>query len=139
MYGTCLVLVSMLWADSEILNRMKGSVVGGDGAAARVKQWVHDRSRIFHHYLNKIRPYPTYRWIGTLAIAAIYVLRVYYTRGFVWVSYVLSFHLVALLVLFLSPLHVPKKLEVLDGPLLPIKGSDEFKHFIRFLPAFKLW
>jgi len=39
---------------------------------------------------------------------------------------------------FLSPL-VDPELDTSDGPMLPKKGSDEFKPFIRWLPEFKFW
>ncbi|OAP09359.1 hypothetical protein AXX17_AT2G11360 [Arabidopsis thaliana] len=39
---------------------------------------------------------------------------------------------------FLSPL-VDPELDTSDGPMLPTKGSDEFKPFIRWLPEFKFW
>ena len=39
---------------------------------------------------------------------------------------------------FLFPLVDPER-EVSDGALLPTKGSNEFKPFIRRLPEFKFW
>ena len=117
---------------------MEGSV-GGDGAsAAPVNQWVQDTSRIFQYYLDKSTPHSTYRWIGSLALVVIYALRVYYVQGFYIVSYGLGIYLLNLLIGFLSPL-VDPEMEVSDGPLLPTKGSDEFKPFIRRLPEFKFW
>ncbi|KAK8700083.1 hypothetical protein V6N13_018487 [Hibiscus sabdariffa] len=78
------------------------------------------------------------RWIGTLVVLAIYCLRVYYVQGFYIVSYGLGIYLLNLLIGFLSPL-VDPELEGSDGPVLPTKGSDEFKPFIRRLPEFKFW
>jgi len=46
--------------------------------------------------------------------------------------------LLNLLIGFLSPL-VDPELESSDDGLLPTKGSDEFKPFIRRLPEFKFW
>ncbi|KAK8687397.1 hypothetical protein V6N13_086219 [Hibiscus sabdariffa] len=77
-------------------------------------------------------------WIGTLVVVAIYCLRVYYVQGFYIVSYGLGIYLLNLLIGFLSPL-VDPELEGSDGPVLPTKGSDEFKPFIRRLPEFKFW
>ncbi|ONK66316.1 uncharacterized protein A4U43_C06F6430 [Asparagus officinalis] len=34
---------------------------------------------------------------------------------------------------------VDPEIEALDGASLPMKGSDEFKPFIRRLPEFKFW
>lgn len=114
--------------------------VGGDSAAAAapVNQWVQDASRVFQYYLDKSTPHSTYRWIGTLVLVLIYALRVYYVQGFYIVSYGLGIYLLNLLIGFLSPL-VDPEMEATDGPLLPTKGSDEFKPFIRRLPEFKFW
>ncbi|KAL6545224.1 hypothetical protein OROGR_009098 [Orobanche gracilis] len=38
----------------------------------------------------------------------------------------------------LSPL-VDPEVDTTTGPMLPSKGSDEFKPFIRRLPKFKFW
>ncbi|PON86000.1 Retrieval of early ER protein Rer [Trema orientale] len=114
--------------------------VGGDSAAAAapVNQWVQDASRVFQYYLDKSTPHSTYRWIGTLLLVLIYALRVYYVQGFYIVSYGLGIYLLNLLIGFLSPL-VDPEMEATDGPLLPTKGSDEYKPFIRRLPEFKFW
>ncbi|KAA3462895.1 protein RER1B-like [Gossypium australe] len=114
--------------------------IGGDSAsvASPLPQWGHDAWRIYQYYLDKTTPHTAYRWIGTLVVAAIYCLRVYYVQGFYIVSYGLGIYLLNLLIGFLSPL-VDPELEVTDGPLLPTKGSDEFKPFIRRLPEFKFW
>ncbi|KAJ9189712.1 hypothetical protein P3X46_000970 [Hevea brasiliensis] len=114
--------------------------VGGEGAlaASPAAQWGHDAWRMYQYYLDKTTPHTIYRWIGSLVVAAIYCLRVYYVQGFYIVSYGLGIYLLNLLIGFLSPL-VDPELEPSDGPLLPTKGSDEFKPFIRRLPEFKFW
>ncbi|KAL4384664.1 hypothetical protein GQ457_15G013680 [Hibiscus cannabinus] len=114
--------------------------IGGDGTSLSLplSQWGHDAWRIYQYYLDKTTPYTAYRWIGTLIIVAIYCLRVYYVQGFYIISYGLGIYLLNLLIGFLSPL-VDPEVEVSDGPLLPTKGSDEFKPFIRRLPEFKFW
>lgn len=115
---------------------------GGSSAsaatAAPVNQWWQEFSKLFQYYLDKSTPHSTYRWIGTVVIASIYVLRVFYIQGFYIVSYGLGIYMLNLLIGFLSPL-VDPELEPSDGPLLPTKGSDEFKPFIRRLPEFKFW
>lgn len=114
--------------------------IGGDtaSAASPASQWGHDAWRLYQYYLDKTTPHAVYRWIGTLVIVAIYCLRVYYVQGFYIISYGLGIYLLNLLIGFLSPL-VDPEIEVTDGPLLPTKGSDEFKPFIRRLPEFKFW
>ncbi|GAB4853882.1 Protein rer1b [Ancistrocladus abbreviatus] len=115
--------------------------VGGGGPSMEdppVIQKLRQASRIYQYYLDKTTPHSVPRWIGTLVLAVIYGLRVYYVQGFYIVTYGLGIYMLNLLIGFLSPL-VDPELEVSDGPLLPTKGSDEFKPFIRRLPEFKFW
>ncbi|XP_008784915.1 protein RER1B-like [Phoenix dactylifera] len=117
---------------------MEGS--SGDGAAASVPlaKWRNDFSRAFQYYLDRSTPHTLGRWLGTLGVAMIYWLRVYYVQGFYIVTYGLGIYLLNLLIGFLSPM-VDPELEVSDEPALPTRGSDEFKPFIRRLPEFKFW
>ncbi|XP_057493076.1 protein RER1B-like [Actinidia eriantha] len=114
--------------------------VGGDdgSAAASLNQWRHDVWKLSQFYLDKTTPHAVYRWIGTFVLASIYALRVYYVQGFYIVTYGLGIYILNLLIGFLSPL-VDPDLEPSDGAMLPTKGSDEFKPFIRRLPEFKFW
>lgn len=113
---------------------------GGDGATAvaPLAKLRSDFSREFQRFLDRSTPHVVQRWLGTVAAALIYVLRVYYVQGFYIVSYGLGIYILNLLIGFLSP-KVDPELEVRDGASLPTKGSDEFKPFIRRLPEFKFW
>ncbi|KAK4793917.1 hypothetical protein SAY86_011911 [Trapa natans] len=115
-----------------------GGGIADGGGSSPVNKWANDLWRIYQFYLDKSTPHATYRWIGTLVTVAMYALRVYYVEGFYVVSYGLGIYMLNLLIGFLSPL-VDPEIEVTDGPLLPTKGSDEFKPFIRRLPEFKFW
>ncbi|XP_010531434.1 PREDICTED: protein RER1A [Tarenaya hassleriana] len=117
---------------------MEGS--GGDSAsmATPVQQHAHEAWRRYQYYLDKTTPHAVYRWIGTVVIALIYFLRVYYLQGFYITTYGLGIYILNLLIGFLSPL-VDPEVSVSDGPMLPTRGSDEFKPFIRRLPEFKFW
>ncbi|KAI4320977.1 hypothetical protein MLD38_034404 [Melastoma candidum] len=117
---------------------MEGATGDGSSAMAPLAKWRSDFSRAFQYYLDRSTPHPVERWLGTLVVAMIYVLRVYYLQGFYIVSYGLGIYILNLLIGFLSP-KVDPELEVLDGASLPTKGSDEFKPFIRRLPEFKFW
>ncbi|WCJ40156.1 Rer1 family protein [Euphorbia peplus] len=117
---------------------MEGVGGGGASAGSPVGQIGHNAWRMYQYYLDKSTPHANYRWIGTLAIIAIYCLRVYSIQGFYIVSYGLGIYLLNLLIGFLSPLVDPES-DPSDGALLPTKGSDEFKPFIRRLPEFKFW
>lgn len=115
--------------------------VGGDSvsdAAASLNQRSHEVWKLFQYYLDKSTPHAVYRWIGTCVLLVLYALRVYYVQGFYIVTYGLGIYILNLLIGFLSPL-VDPEMEPSDGPLLPTKGSDEFKPFIRRLPEFKFW
>lgn len=90
---------------------------------------------MLQYFLDKSTPFYGYRWLGTCVAALIYVIRVYYIRGFYIVTYGLGIYLLNLLIGFLSPQVDPES----EGPSLPMKGSDEFKPFIRRLPEFKFW
>lgn len=111
--------------------------LGSDGAVS-VMKWKSDFSRKFQYYLDRSTPHTVERWLGTLAVAAIYVLRVYHVQGFYIVSYGLGIYMLNLLIGFLSP-SVDPELEALNTASLPTKGSDEFKPFVRRLPEFKFW
>lgn len=113
-------------------------VVGGEGpssAATALNQRRQEVWRLFQFYLDKSTPHATYRWIGTFLLVSLYALRVYYVQGFYIVTYGLGIYILNLLIGFLSPLVDPE----VEGPVLPTKGSDEFKPFIRRLPEFKFW
>ena len=114
---------------------------GASGAAAAAAKWRSDASRAFQYYLDRSTPHATGRWLGTLAAAAIYALRVYMVQGFYIVTYGLGIYLLNLLIGFLSPMVDPEldPSAAAEGPALPTRGSDEFKPFIRRLPEFKFW
>ncbi|KAL6993558.1 Protein rer1a [Sarracenia purpurea var. burkii] len=112
---------------------------GGDGVPITpMARWRNDFSIAFQYYLDRSTPHAFQRWIGTLVVAFMYVLRVYYVRGFHVVSYGLGIYVLNLLIGFLSP-KVDPELEAMDGASLPTKDSDEFKPFIRRLPEFRFW
>ncbi|XP_072987067.1 protein RER1B-like [Typha latifolia] len=117
---------------------MEGAASDDSSGSVPLAKWRSDFSRAFQYYLDRSTPHTVGRWLGTLAVAAIYVLRVYFVQGFYIVTYGLGIYLLNLLIGFLSPM-VDPELEVTDGPALPTRGSDEFKPFIRRLPEFKFW
>ncbi|CAA2970029.1 protein RER1B-like [Olea europaea var. sylvestris] len=114
--------------------------VVGDNASplTALANWRNDFSKAFQYYLDRSVPHITRRWLGTLAAAAVYFMRVFYVQGFYVVSYGLGIYILNLLTGFMSPKDDPE-LEALDGTSLPTKDSDEFRPFIRRLPEFKFW
>ncbi|XP_024016222.1 protein RER1A [Eutrema salsugineum] len=110
-----------------------------DSMASPVQRRANEAWRLYQYYLDKTTPHAVNRWIGTLVMAGIYFLRVYYVQGFYIITYALGIYVLNLLIGFLSPLVDPELDDTSDGPMLPTKGSDEFKPFIRRLPEFKFW
>ncbi|KAK8914598.1 Protein RER1B [Platanthera zijinensis] len=117
---------------------MEGTSIDGASTPSPLAKWKADFSRAFQYYLDRSTPHSFKRWLGTLAVAAVYFLRVYFVQGFYIVSYGLGIYVLNLLIGFLSPM-VDPELDVLEGAALPTKDSDEFKPFIRRLPEFKFW
>lgn len=107
----------------------------GGGSSSPFLKWRGELLQKFQHYLDKSTPHPVARWLGSVVVAAIYSVRVYFLQGFYIVTYGLGIYLLNLLIGFLSPQVDPET----EGPTLPSKGSDEFKPFIRRLPEFKFW
>ncbi|KAL8159465.1 hypothetical protein V2J09_001002 [Rumex salicifolius] len=112
----------------------------GDGVTAppeALVKWRRDLATKFQYYLDRSVPHTSRRWLGTLAVAAIYILRVYFVKGFYVVSYGLATYVLNMLIGFLSP-KVDPEFEGLDGVSFPTKEADESKpRFIRRLPEFK--
>lgn len=116
--------------------------VGVDDLSSPVtffSRWTHNISRKYQHLLDKSTPHILNRWIGFLAVAFIYFVRVYFVEGFYIVSYGLGIYILNLLIGFLSPQDDPEIQALVDGPTLPTRGSDEFRPFVRRLPEFKFW
>jgi hypothetical protein len=107
--------------------------------AAVASRWTFAASRQYQHLLDKSTPFVLYRWIACFSIAFIYILRVYFVQGFYVVSYAVGIYILNLLIGFLSPQVDPELQELVDGPGLPTRGSDEFRPFVRRLPEFKFW
>ncbi|XP_074375418.1 protein RER1B-like [Apium graveolens] len=117
---------------------MEGVLGEGASPLAPLATLRNDFSKVFQYYLDKSTPLPVHRWLGTLGVVVVYLLRVYILQGFYIVTYALGIYILNLLIGFLSP-KVDPELEALDGAELPTKESDEFRPFIRRLPEFKFW
>ncbi|XP_030455638.2 protein RER1A-like [Syzygium oleosum] len=116
----------------------------GPSSSAAPSRWAAAVSQRYQHLLDKSVPHLSRRWIATLAVACVYLVRVYFLQGFYIVTYGLGIYMLNLLIGFLSPQVDP---ELADGggggggpgPSLPTRGSDEFRPFVRRLPEFKCW
>ena len=85
--------------------------------------------------LDKSSPLIGPRWAALILVLVIYTLRVWLLRGFYIVSYGLGIFNLNLLLGFLTPQFDVDS----EGPMLPTKGQEEFKPFVRRLPEFKFW
>lgn len=118
---------------------MEGVAAGGLAEESPLIKKLREGGKIYQFYLDKSTPHSVPRWIGTLVLLLVFGIRVYYVQGFYLVSYALGIYILSLLMGFLSPLADPETESSSDGPVLPTRGSDEFKPFIRRLPEFKFW
>ncbi|GAB4848554.1 hypothetical protein Ancab_003260 [Ancistrocladus abbreviatus] len=116
------------------------SVASDNSAAGLVPlaRWRANLSMRFQYYLDRSAPHTLRRWLLTLVVATIYILRVHYVKGFHVVSYGLATYVLNLLIGFLSP-KVDPELEGLDGPSLSSRDSNEYRPFDRRLPEFRFW
>lgn len=103
----------------------------------RFFRWL---SQIYQQLLDTWTPYSIVRWIVTVLLLALYMLRVLLLQGWYIVTYALGIYHLNLLIAFLTPKVDPGIQEDMDdGPCLPTKASEEFRPFIRRLPEFKFW
>ncbi|XP_043918932.1 protein RER1 isoform X2 [Protopterus annectens] len=97
-------------------------------------------SQVYQSWLDRSTPFTAVRWVLTLLLIGVYMLRVYLLQGWYIVTYALGIYHLNLFIAFLSPKVDPSLLEDSDdGPSLPTKQNDEFRPFIRRLPEFKFW
>lgn len=110
-------------------------------ASSAASRWVFAVSQRYQHLLDRSVPHAQRRWVATLAVACVYLVRVYFVEGFYIVTYALGIYMLNLLIGFLSPQIDPELQELGGGagPSLPTRGSDEFRPFVRRLPEFKCW
>ncbi|XP_010028185.2 protein RER1A [Eucalyptus grandis] len=113
-------------------------------ASPAVSQWAFAVSQRYQHLLDRSVPHAQRRWVATLAVACVYLVRVYFVEGFYIVTYALGIYMLNLLIGFLSPQVDPELQELAGGGgggggSLPTRGSDEFRPFVRRLPEFKCW
>ncbi|XP_021714546.1 protein RER1D-like [Chenopodium quinoa] len=116
--------------------------IGDSEEPMPLPNWRSNLHKKFQLYLDRSVPHLLRRWLVTIGVAMIYILRVYWFRGFHVISYGLATYVLNLLIGFFSP-HVDPGLEGLDGappsPASPGRDSDEYKPFERRVPEFRFW
>lgn len=102
-------------------------------------KWRNYLAIRFRYYLDRSAPHIFRRWVSTLVVAMIYILRVYYVKGFHVISYALATYVLNMVIGFLSPKADPELQEGVDGTNAVRRDSLELKPFARRLPEFKFW
>lgn len=109
----------------------------------------------YQSILDKLTPFVIYRWIAFASLLLLFFLRIILVQGYYVIAYALGIYLLNVLLLFLSPPLDPEFMDGVGGdttqlnafhesfldapPLLPIRGDDEFRPFVRRLPEFGAW
>ena len=80
------------------------------------------------------------RWIFTIVLILIYIIRVVLTRGYACITYCIGIHFLNSFIGFISPLDDPEEYDLnSDDSFLPQKNDEEFKPFQRKVKEFTFW
>ena len=88
---------------------------------------------------DKLKLYHGKRWVFSMLLMLLFVIRVAMAGGFHVVAYCLAILILNQFLHFLTPLQSDMEDETTDKPVLPVRAPGEFKPFIRKLHEFKLW
>ncbi|ORZ13978.1 putative Golgi membrane protein [Absidia repens] len=116
-----------------------------EGASNHILQQKTLLERKFQHVLDEVTPFTQYRWISTVVLLVLFMMRIILAEGWYIVTYALGIYILNLFLAFLTPKFDPsmemdtQENEMEEGPSLPVKNDEEFKPFIRRLPEFKFW
>lgn len=103
----------------------------------RIWQWISVK---YQCALDAWTPFTLSRWAAFVILLLIYLIRVFYLKGWYIITYALGIYHLSLFIAFLSPKIDPAAHENYDeGPELPTTVHEEFRPFIRRLPEFKFW
>ncbi|KAJ8589651.1 retrieval of early ER protein Rer1 [Rhizopogon salebrosus TDB-379] len=106
--------------------------------------------RQYQQTLDRWTPHVLQRWLATLGLLAVFMLRIVLSQGWYIVCYGLAIYLLNLLLAFLQPKFDPSLQddlladEIEEGgdqnvPVLPSQRDDEFRPFVRRLPEWQFW
>ncbi|KAG2069650.1 retrieval of early ER protein Rer1 [Suillus decipiens] len=106
--------------------------------------------RQYQQTLDRWTPHVFQRWLATLFLLALFMLRIVLSQGWYIVCYGLAIYLLNLLLAFLQPKFDPSLEddlladEIEEGgdqsvPVLPSQRDDEFRPFVRRLPEWQFW
>lgn len=117
-----------------------------DSPFHKLKGWLYWIGRRYQSIIDMSHPYTVYRWIFTISLIVLFMLRILTYQGFYVIAYSLGIYLLSQFLAFLTPKFGPQ-IEDMDneadlhdlGPALPTNADDEFKPFVRRLPEFVFW
>jgi len=115
-----------------------------------VQASIANARRQYQQTLDRWTPHVLQRWLATLGLLALFMLRIVLAQGWYIVCYGLAIYLLNLLLAFLQPKFDPSLRDDLladeieegatdDGPALPSQRDDEFRPFVRRLPEWQFW
>lgn len=129
---------------------MMSSSEPSSGPFQPVSNQYYKTMRQYQQLLDRITPFMLYRWLGTAALLAIFMLRIVLAQGWYIVCYAHAIYLLNLLLAFLQPRFDPSLQDDLladeieggggeDVSPLPSARDDEFRPFVRRLPEWQFW
>ncbi|KAG8221290.1 retrieval of early ER protein Rer1 [Butyriboletus roseoflavus] len=113
-----------------------------------VQASISKAQRQYQQALDRWTPHVLQRWLATLGLLALFMLRIVLSQG--WYIDGLAIYLLNLLLAFLQPRFDPSLQDDLladeieegatdSGPTLPSQRDDEFRPFVRRLPEWQFW
>ncbi|TGZ59206.1 hypothetical protein CRM22_009206 [Opisthorchis felineus] len=99
---------------------------------------VQQIQQTHRQFLDSVTPYVVARWIATVTLFALYILRVCLIQGYHVVSYALGIFLLNRLIGFISP-KIDPETDPTGNTVLPTTSSEDFRPFIRRLPELVFW
>ncbi|KAF8435017.1 retrieval of early ER protein Rer1 [Boletus edulis BED1] len=111
---------------------------------------ISNVQRQYQQTLDRWTPHILQRWLATLGLLVLFMLRIVFSQGWYIVCYGLAIYLLNLLLAFLQPKFDPSLQDDLladeieegatdSGPTLPSQRDDEFRPFVRRLPEWQFW
>ncbi|KIY69475.1 retrieval of early ER protein Rer1 [Cylindrobasidium torrendii FP15055 ss-10] len=124
---------------------------GDAGPFQKAKDQYYNAQRQYQQILDRWTPFTLNRWLVTLGLLVVFILRIVLAQGWYIVCYGHAIYLLNLLLAFLQPRFDPSLQEDLladeieggeaggeESPL-PSQRDDEFRPFVRRLPEWQFW
>lgn len=127
------------------MDSFDGGIRRDDDIPARGRHLLGSVTRQYHILMDRVTPHIAGRWLFSVTVLFLFMLRVIVGGGWYVICYALGIYYLNLLIDFLSPKIDPDfqasqdDLDPNSGPSLPTKVNDEFRPFIRRLPEYKFW